>query len=81
MRTTLTLEDEVVVGLKQIKKQHPERSFKEIVNQVIKKGLVVSGQQVRVPFKIKPVNAVPKAGLDFDNIAGLISIAEGDFHK
>lgn len=81
MRTTLTLDDEVVVGLKRIKKLHPEISFKEIVNQVIKKGLVISGQPVQVPFRIKPVNAIPKAGLDFDNISALISVAEGDFHK
>lgn len=81
MRTTLTLDDEVVIGLKRIKKENPERSFKDIVNQLIKKGLVANGQQIRVPFKIKPVRAVPKPGLDFDNIAGLISIVEGDFHK
>ena len=81
MRTTLTLDDEVSLGIKNIQKKNPEKSLKEIVNQVMKKGLSASGERVRVPFKIKPVNAVPKPGLDFDNISVLVSIAEGDFHK
>ena len=81
MRTTLTLDDDVAVGLRQLQKKHPDKSFKEIVNQVMRKGLEASGQKTRVPFRIKPFGAVPKPGMNFDSISGLISLAEGDFHK
>lgn len=81
MRTTLTLDDEVVVGIKRIQKKHPQKSFKEIVNLLMKKGLAVSGENVRVPFKIEPIHAIPKKGINFDNIGRLLEIAEGDAHK
>ncbi|HLA95515.1 MAG TPA: hypothetical protein VK612_07330 [Pyrinomonadaceae bacterium] len=82
MRTTLTLEDEVAVGLRRMQKREPGRSFKEIVNETLKKGLAANGDKVNVPFKITPArNAKPKLGLNFDSISSLISVAEGDFHK
>ena len=81
MRTTLTLDDEVAVGLRKIQRSNPDKSFKEIVNQIIKKGLAVSGHDERVPFKIVAVDAIPHSHLDFDDISKLISIAEGDSHK
>ncbi|MFM9903151.1 MAG: hypothetical protein ACKVQJ_01105 [Pyrinomonadaceae bacterium] len=82
MRTTLTLEDEVAMGLKRLQKRFPNRSFKEIVNDTIKKGLAANGYLPRVPFKIKPLRDTnPKPGLNFDNINALISQVEGDFHK
>jgi len=81
MRTTLTLEDEVMIGLRKLQKKDPSRSFKELVNDVIKKGLIASGEKSIKPFKVRPRYAVPRKGIDFDNIAEVISIAEGDFHK
>ncbi len=82
MRTTLTIDDEVAAGLKRIQKRHPGKSFKDIVNDVMKKGLAVNGDIPRVPFKIRPLkNMKPKPGLNFDNIWALISEVEGDFHK
>lgn len=82
MRTTLTLDDEVVMGIKRIQKKRPETTFKQIVNQLMKKGLVAEGEMVKVPFKLTPnYDAVPVPGLNFDKINELISIVEGDFHK
>lgn len=82
MRTTLTLEDEVALGLKRIQRRFPDRSFKDIVNDTIKKGLVVNGDIARVPFKIGPLkDTKPRPGLNFDNINALIAQVEGDFHK
>lgn len=82
MRTTLTLDDEVVIGIKRIQKKRPDATFKQIVNQLMKKGLAAEGEVVRVPFKITPGHdAKPKPGLNYDKISSLISIAEGDFHK
>ncbi len=82
MRTTLTLDDEVIVGIKRIQNKRPEASFKQIVNQLMKKGLAAEGEIVNMPFKIRPMkNAEPKPGLNFDNVWALISEVEGDFHK
>ena len=82
MRTTLTLDDEVVLGIKRIQKKRPNTSFKELVNELVKKGLAAEGELVRVPFKVTPGHDTkPKRGLNFDKISTLISIAEGDDHK
>lgn len=82
MRTTLTLDDEVVMGIKRIRKKRPDASFKEIVNQLMKKGLAAEGESVKVPFKIRALSdAVPKPGLNFDNIQALLSQVEGDDRK
>lgn len=82
VRTTLTLDDEVMAGIRQVQKKRPDASFKEIVNQVMKKGLAAEGELAKVPFKITPGHDTkPKAGLNFDKISDLISIAEGDYHK
>ncbi len=82
MRTTLTLDDEVVLGIKRIKKKQPDATFKQIVNSLMKKGLAAEGQIAKVPFKIRPLkNAKPRRGLNFDNVWKLLSEVEGDFHK
>ena len=82
MRTTLTLDDEIMMGIKQVQKKRPEASFKEIVNQILKKGLAAEGETVKVPFRLTPGHDTkPKAGLNYDKISELISVAEGDFHK
>ena len=81
-RTTLTLDDEVMVGIKRLQKKRPNDSFKQIINDVIKKGLAAEGEGVKVPFKVKPGrDTKPKPGLNYDKISSLLSIAEGDFHK
>lgn len=81
MRTTLTLDDDVALGIKRIQKKRPDTSFKQIVNQLIKKGLAAEGEVARVPFKIRTLDAIPKPGLNFDNIQALLSQVEGDDRK
>lgn len=82
MRTTLTIDDEVVLGIKRIQKKRPDASFKQIVNQLMKRGLAAEGEIIRKPFKIRPMkNAKPKPGLNFDNVWTLLSEVEGDFYK
>jgi hypothetical protein len=82
MRTTLTLDDEVVIGIKRIQQERPGTPFKQIVNQLMKKGLAAEGKAEKVPFKIRPLKDVkPRTDLNFDNVWALISEIEGDFHK
>ncbi len=81
MRTTLTLDDDVVLGIKRIQKKRPEASFKQIVNDVMKKGLAAEGEAKRPKFKVRTFDAIPKPGLNFDNIQALLSQVEGDDRK
>lgn len=82
MRTTLTLEDEVVVGIRSLQKKRPDASFKQIVNDLMRKGLAAEGEFKRVPFKVRTIEGVvPKPGLNFDNVWKLLSEVEGPSYK
>jgi hypothetical protein len=82
MRTTLTLDDEVMVGIRNLQKKRPDASFKQIVNEVIKKGLAEEGEIKHVPFKVRTIEGViPRPGLNFDNVWKLLSEVEGPSYK
>ena len=83
MRTTLTLEDEVILGIKRIQNRRPGASFKQVVNQLLRKGLLAEGEArpATKRFKVRTFDAVPRAGLNFDNAQELLSIIEGDARK
>ncbi len=81
MRTTITIDDKIAYNLKKLQKKNPNKSFKEIVNQLLAQGLAVSGNAITDNFKIEPLQAVPHGHLNFDNISKLLEVAEGDFHK
>lgn len=83
MRTTLTIDDDVAFGLKRIQENEQDRSFKEIVNEILRKGLKAKSDK---PMKKKRfvVNAFDlglKEGLNYDNIQELLDIAEGPDRK
>jgi len=77
VRTTLTLDEDVAVRL-QNESRRSGRSFKELVNECLRRGLE-SGRvpPSRTPFKVKarPLGVHP--GLDYDNVADLIEQIEG----
>ncbi len=81
MRTTITLEDEVVLGIRRVQKKRPDASFKRIVNDLMKKGLESDVAVKRPKFKIRTSDAIPKPGLNFDNIQALLSQVEGEDRK
>lgn len=83
MRTTLTIDDDVAFGLKRIQQADPDRSFKEIVNDVLRKGLNpnANGSKVRNDFKIEPLNLGLREDLNFDNIEELLDQLEGPFRR
>ena len=84
MRTTLTLDESVADGLKILQQKNPDKSFKEIVNDLIKQGLQASGVNTARPekFVVEPCGgAVHRPEYNFDNIGKLIETIEGDFHK
>jgi hypothetical protein len=73
MRTTLTLDDDVAAKLK-AESRRAGRSFREIVNETLRRGLA-SGRSTaqRQPFKIRARHLGDlKPGLSLDRVAELI---------
>lgn len=53
MRTTLTIEDSVAADLKELAHQS-RRSFKEVVNEVLRLGLAARQAPRRKPYRLRP---------------------------
>jgi len=72
MRTTLTLDDDIAAKL-QARSRALGRSFKEVVNEAIRRGLVAEDDaQAEGPFEVaaRPLGLRP--GLSYDNVAELL---------
>jgi hypothetical protein len=68
MRTTLTLDDDVAVLLRE-EAERSRRPFKAVVNQAIRLGLrSVGAASVARPFRVQPHAFVFKAGVDLDKL-------------
>ena len=77
MRTTLTIDDDVAFGLRKAQEEAPDRSFKEIVNDVLRKGLKNGTVAPKKKFKVKAFNLGLRKDLNFDNIEEVLDIIEG----
>jgi hypothetical protein len=77
MRTTLSLDDDVVQLLKK-EVRRTGSSFKEAVNRFLRMGLTASKQPVRKPFRVKPWSL----GLPpFEKVEELLEYLEGPDHR
>ena len=81
MRTTLTLDDDVAFGLKRVQDADPDRSFKQIVNDLLRNGLNGSRPVKKRPFKVTPMKLGLRDGLNIDNIEELLDIVEGPMRR
>jgi len=82
MRTTLTIDDDVAFGLKKIQESERGKSFKEIVNEVLRRGL--RGDKSLKPneeFKVISFPMGLREGLSLDNIEELLDEIEGPDRK
>lgn len=81
MRTTITLDEDVVAKIK-AKMQKTGASFKHVVNEMLRTGLLVTEKAAKQkPFK---VNARPlglRPGLNYDCMSELLEQVEGPLHK
>ena len=77
MRTTLTIDDDIVAKLKDEMKRSG-RSFREIVNDMLRTGLSLR-QRPQKPkkFKVRARNLGLRPGLNYDNIGELLDQIEG----
>lgn len=82
MRTTLTLDDDVIAKLKTCAAEEKDRSFKEIVNDTLRLGLEAR-KKVNRPgkFKVRAKSLGMFPHLNYDNISELLEQAEGPEHR
>ena len=83
MRTTLTLDPDVAADLDRLRREEG-RSFKEIVNDLLRHGLrakreEASGKRPK-PFRT-PTADLGKPMIPLDNIAEALAIAEGEDYR
>ena len=82
MRTTLTLDDDVAAKLR-AEARKTDRSFRETVNEAIRRGLAVpraAGVRRRFAVKARDLGDL-RPGLDLDNIGEVLERVEGPLHR
>jgi len=80
VRTTLTLDEDVAKLLAREVRQSG-KSFKEVVNHFLRKGLMASKESSRKPFVVTPRKLGLPPGLSYDNVAELLELLEGAAHR
>lgn len=84
MRTTITLDDDVVTTVKEEMKKGDGKTFKEAVNELIRLGRYLNQDRTakrRKPFKVRAKNLGTYPHLNYDDIGALLEEIEGPFHK
>ena len=77
MRTTLTIDEDVAAKLKSEAKKAKGKSFKTIVNETLRRGLLVRREAKPAPaFRVKSRRLGIVKGLNYDNIGELIEQIE-----
>jgi Ribbon-helix-helix protein, copG family len=80
VRTTLSLDDDVARQLDQ-ESRRTGASFKEVVNRLLRLGLMASKQPAKKPFVVSPRKLGLPPGLAYDNIEELLDALEGPAHR
>jgi hypothetical protein len=83
MRTTITLDEDVAIELKKMCADRGLR-FKVVVNDALRAGLRALHDPVEggtSEYRTPPVSLGRPTYSDLDNVAELLSVAEGDEHR
>lgn len=82
MRTTLTLDEDVAAKLK-AEARRSGRSFRETVNEVLRRGLALARPvAARPPFRVVARDLGDlRPGLSLDSVADLLEQVEGPLHR
>ena len=82
MRTTLTIDDDVAYGLKKAQEKNPRRTFKEIVNDLLRLGLRSDKPKAgKKEFKLITYPIGLRKDLNFDKIEDLLDEIEGPYRR
>ena len=77
MRTTLTLDEDVAAKLQE-ETLRRKTSFKTVVNDCLRRGLEAPSEaELAAPFSVEPRPMGLRAGLDLDDIGGLLELLDG----
>jgi hypothetical protein len=78
MRTTLTIDDDVASKLKIELRKEKDKTFKEIVNETLRRGLLAKKVAAETkPLRLKTYALKPVRKVSFDNIGELLEQIEG----
>jgi Arc/MetJ family transcription regulator len=82
MRTTLTLDDDVVAAIERLRKTR-DASLKDLVNEALRRGLkeMSARPKRRKPFRTQAVRLGKLRIGSLDNVAEALAIAEGEAFK
>ena len=81
IRTTITLDEDVLERVKQ-ESRNRGTSFRDTLNELLRSALLQNHSRQRGrPFKIHPTHMGWRPELNYDDIEGLISYAEGEQHR
>lgn len=81
MRTTLTLDDDVAALLKRIAAKE-KGTFKQLVNQALRRGLATHADQPRrAPFRTTGFDLGPSLVGSLDNVEEVLARVEGEDHR
>lgn len=77
IRTTVTLDEDVVRRLKQESRRRGI-PFRQTINAVLRSGLQVEHDKPRTPFRVEPFHLGTYPGMNYDNIHELLDLVEGE---
>jgi len=80
MRTTLTLDDDVAGKLK-AEVRRSGRSFKELVNDLLRRAINAPQPKASKPFRVRARALGLRPGYSYDNVWELIEQIEGPDYK
>ncbi len=83
MRTTLTLDDDIVDKL-QTKTRTTGKSFKEVLNDTLRLGLALHlklSDELLIPFEVNSRALEIKEGFNYDNVGEILEHIEGADYK
>ncbi len=76
----MTLDDDVVSGIER-EVRRSGRSMKAVVNDALRAGLERAGTADAPRFRVEAADLGLRAGIDIDDIAGLLERIEGADHR
>jgi len=82
MRTTVTIDEDVATKLQAEMRRQRSGNFKEILNEVLRRGLLVRRElAASKPFRVRARRMGERPGLNYDNVGELVEHLEGSQHK
>ena len=79
MRTTLTLDDDVAKLLSRIRKER-DASFRQVVNEALRRGLQAPATKPAKPYRMKTWNSGPPL-MNLDNIGEVLERLDGPDYR